>query len=321
LAAGLTLSLHKRLDILVVGSLTLDQIFQVTRLPERNFEAEVIDSGTFFGGRAPNVAAMAAKLGLRTGIVSAVGDDFRSSGYERHLGKLRVDLSGVTVVPGQKTRQTLIFSDPEGNQITFLNFRPEKYSGQMEVPVGMIRKSKVVHLSSSGDYRFNVRCASSARQNGALVSFDIGNDPFTEIPEYLKGMIKHTSFLFGNDAEVSGVLDRLKVASVEGLLNFGPPMLTVVVIEKKSRSSVIYSREEVEHVPSAIRNMKDPSGGSDGYVAGFLTGYLGGHDWRTAGILGAVEASFIVEKMGCQTNLPDRNQLVTRSRELFGLSL
>jgi uncharacterized membrane protein len=63
-------NLGEKLDLLTIGGITLDQIFKVSRLPEKHFEAEVIEFGTFFGGRAPNVAAMAAKIGLKTGIVS-----------------------------------------------------------------------------------------------------------------------------------------------------------------------------------------------------------------------------------------------------------
>jgi sugar/nucleoside kinase (ribokinase family) len=311
--------LGKKLDLLAIGGITLDQIFKVSRLPEKHFEAEVIEFGTFFGGRAPNVAAMAAKIGLKTGIVSAVGQDFTDSGYDAHLRKLGVDLRGVIKVPEQKTKQILIFSDPKGDQITFFHFGAEKHFEKMGVPVDLIKESKIVHISSSGDYKFNINCAKVAHDNNVSVSFDPGNDPFTEIPEYLKGVISRTFFLFMNDVEVPGILERLELSDINELLTYGPSV--IAIINKKDKSSRIYAKRTVENIPSAIKKIVDATGASDGYAAGFLSGYTKTHDLRIAGMLGAVEASFIVEDFGCQTNLPNWKELSSRCKAVFNIAL
>lgn len=313
------MSWGKRLDLLTIGGIALDKIFKVSRLPENHFEAEIDEYGTFFGGRAPNVAAMAAKIGLKTGIVSAVGQDFMDSGYEAHLRKLGVDLRGVIKVLGQKTKQIFIFSDPQGNQITFFHFGAEKYFENIEVPVDLIKESKIVHISSSGDYKFNINCAKVAVDNNVLVSFDPGNDPFTEIPEYLEGVISRTYFLFMNDVELPGILERLELSDIKELLSYGPSV--VAIFDRKDKSSRIYTTKKVESVPSAVRNIVDVTGASDGYVAGFLSGYTKTGDLRIAGILGATEASFIVEDFGCQTNLPNWKELSSRCKATFDVNV
>ena len=305
--------------MLAIGGITLDQIFKVSRLPKTHFEAQIIEFGTFFGGRAPNVAAMAAKIGLKTGIVSAVGEDFVGSGYEAHLRKLGVDLRGVTKVSGQRTKEIFIFSDPEGNQITFFYFGAEKHFEKMEVPIDLIKESKFVHISSSGDYKFNINCAKVAYSNNILVSFDAGNDPFTEIPEYLKGVVSRTSFLFMNDVEVPGILKRLELSNINELLTYGPSV--IAIINKKDKSSRVYANRTVENIPSAVKKIVDVTGASDGYVAGFLAGYSKTRDLRIAGMLGAVEASYVVEDYGCQTNLPNWKELVSRCKAVFNITI
>jgi sugar/nucleoside kinase (ribokinase family) len=262
---------RKSLDLLAIGGITLDHIFKVSRLPKTHFEAQIFEFGTFFGGRAPNVAAMAAKIGLKTGIVSAVGEDFLGSGYEAHLRKLRVDLRGVIKVSGQRTKEIFIFSDPKGKQITFFYFGAERHFRKMEVPIDLIKESNIVHISSSGDYKFNINCANVAHSNNVLVSFDAGNDPFTEIPEYLKGVISRTYFLFMNDVEVPGILKRLELRNINELLTYGPSI--IAIINKQDKSSRIYTKRTVEIVPSAVKEIVDITGASDGYAAGFLTGY------------------------------------------------
>ena len=303
------------MDLLAIGGIAIDQIFKVDRLPEPHFEGTIENFGTYYGGRAPNVAAMAAKLGLNTGIVSPVGGDFAPSGYEDHLRQLGVDLRGVITLPRQETKQILIFTDAFGQQITFFYFGAEAHFRDMEVPAHLIKESKILHISSSGDYRFNIKCAKLAHSSGIPVSFDVGNDPFTEIPEYLKGLIPCTSFLFMNDVEVGGVLERLKLEALDDLLNYGSH--TIVIINKRDKSSQIHTKGSRENIPSAIGTVQDPTGASDGYVAGFLAALIKGYDLRTAGLLGATEASFIVEEVGCQTNLPDWTRLTERYGNVF----
>ena len=303
------------MDLVAIGGITFDTLFWVDRLPEKHFEAVIKRYGTYFGGRAPNVAVAAAKLGIRAGVVSPVGNDFESEGYKDYLREIGVDLRGIVKIHGKKTKQIFIFTDRQDNQITFFDYGAERYFKKMKVPTDLIKESKIVHISSSGDYKFNIRCAKFAYENGVSVSFDLGNDPFTEISEYLKTMVQCSELLFMNDVEASGIMNRLKLKMVNELLNLGPHI--VVIINKNDKSSLIYTKDALEKIPSAIRAIKDPTGASDGYIAAFLAGYIKGYGLRTDGMLGAVEASFVVEGFGSQSNLPLWDSLCKRYYTVF----
>jgi sugar/nucleoside kinase (ribokinase family) len=303
------------LDLLTIGGITFDNLFRVDRLPQKHFEGIIERRGRFFGGRAPNVAVAVAKLGIKTGLVSSVGDDFESEGYEDYLRANGVDLRGVIRVARENTKQIFIFTDPYGDQITFFDYGAEKHFSKMETPKDLIKESRNVHISSSGDYRFNVRCAEFAHKNGSIVSFDPGNDPFTEITEYIEIMLQNCSILFMNDLEALSMVKQLDLNGVNELLDFGPRI--VIVINKSDKDSRIYTLNSTEHIPSVIRILKDPTGTSDGYVAGFLAGYIKGCDTRIAELIGSVEASFVAEGFGAQTSLPDWQCLGKRSVERF----
>lgn len=303
------------MDLLTTGGITFDNLFWVDRLPEKHFEAVIRRYGRYFGGRAPNVAVAAAKLGIKTSVVSSVGDDFASGGYEDYLIKLGVDLRGVIKVPKKKTKQIFIFTDLQGNQITFFHYGAESYFEKMKVPVSLIKESKIVHISSSGDYKFNIKCARTAYESNVSVSFDPGNDPFTEIPEYLREIIPCATFLFMNDVESHGILTRLGLDNISQILDLGPRV--VVIISKSDKSSVVSTKETSERIPSATSVIKDPTGASDAYVGAFLTAHVKGYDLKTAGMLGAVEASFAVESFGSQTNLPFWDFLCKRYYTIF----
>jgi ribokinase len=180
----------------------------------------------------------------------------------------------------------------------------------MRPPADLIAKSKIVHISSSGDMNFNIMCAKIAHEYGSLVSFDPGNDPFAEDPEYLQNMVRNTDFLFFNDVEMSGILGRLKLGSISQII--------VTVISKKDKSATIFTEKRVEKIPSLVSIINDPTGGTDGFIAGFLVGYLRGYDLPTIGRIAACEASFIVEQVGCQTALPSWEDLCVRYKLIFG---
>jgi len=304
------------MDLLAIGGITFDYLFWVDRLPEKHFEGVIKRHGKFFGGRAPNVAVAAAKLGVKTGLVSSVGEDFATEGYEDYLRTIGVDLRGVIKVSKKKTKQIFIFTDPRGDQITFFDYGAEGHFRKMDTPCALIKESKIVHISSSGDYKFNIRCARFAYENHVSVSFDPGNDPFTEIPQYLRRMIKYCEFLFLNNLEATNIIKRLKLKATSDLQKLGPK--AVVIINKEDKSGMIYVRGEEQMIPSMLKSVKDPTGCSDGFVAAFLAGYLKGYSLKVAGMLGAIEASFIAEDYGSQTDLPNWDVLFKKYYAIIG---
>lgn len=69
----------------------------------------------FFGDCSGNIAAVAAGLGVETGLVTVVGWDFSSSGYRKHLEELGVDLSGVTVLEQYPSGHNYNCFSPDGS--------------------------------------------------------------------------------------------------------------------------------------------------------------------------------------------------------------
>lgn len=306
------------MDLLAIGGLTFDNVFRVVSLPTTHSATVITDMGTFFGGRAPNVAVMVASLGLRSGIISLVGDDFSNLGYREHLQRFHVDLQGVLEVPAEETTKVFIFSDKSGKQITFVYPGAAACLRGMEPSVELIRESKLVHISSCNNPKFEADAAKTAGRTKTIVSYDPGNQPI-ESTDYLREIIANTFILFMNDIEAPVVIRTLNLKTVKEILDLGPQI--VVVIKKANKSSTIYTDKGVEKIPSACYYMNHPTGTSDGFIAGFLTGYLKGYDLKTMGLLGAVEASIVGNNLGCQTELPSWTLVKTKCRKLFRTNL
>jgi len=123
-------------------------------------------------------------------------------------------------------------------------------------------------------------------------------------------ILDNADFVFMNVHEYKRTLKLLKIDE-EGFRK----MVPTLVVTFGERGSVIYNNGKEIRIPSIPTKVEDPTGAGDGYRAGFLTAYLKGYSLRDCGLIASAVASFVVEKRGCQTNLPTWRDVINRLRE------
>ncbi|HXG47436.1 MAG TPA: ribokinase [Methylomirabilota bacterium] len=101
--------------VLVVGSLNIDHILSVARLPRAGETVRGSGFGTRFGGKGANQAVAAARQGARVQMIGAVGDDASGHAYRRHLRRERIDIAGVRTLRGVPTGAAFITVDARGD--------------------------------------------------------------------------------------------------------------------------------------------------------------------------------------------------------------
>ncbi|HET8784537.1 MAG TPA: ribokinase [Candidatus Limnocylindrales bacterium] len=100
--------------VIVVGSVNIDLVVTVARLPA---PGETVIGGRFarhHGGKGGNQAVAAARLGVATSFVGAVGDDDFGRAARAALEAEGVDVSGVVTLPAEATGVALIVVDERG---------------------------------------------------------------------------------------------------------------------------------------------------------------------------------------------------------------
>jgi ribokinase len=104
--------------IAVVGSINLDLVATVERLPRPGETLTDAGLARVPGGKGANQAVAAARLGADVRFVGCVGDDELGKLARRGLEEAGVDLSGLRVVRGEQTGIALILVARDGeNQI------------------------------------------------------------------------------------------------------------------------------------------------------------------------------------------------------------
>jgi ribokinase len=110
--------LADRPSIAVVGSINLDLVATIDRLPRPGETLTGAQLARVPGGKGANQAVAAARLGAEVRFVGSVGDDEFGKLARRGLEEAGVDLSGLRVVQGEQTGIALILVAKDGeNQI------------------------------------------------------------------------------------------------------------------------------------------------------------------------------------------------------------
>jgi nucleoside kinase len=287
----------------VVGHTATDHICRVPKLPARHESTYITDHQIYFGGGAANIAAGIARLGEEITLISAVGKDFIGSDYDRWMDDLGIH-KDLFIVDGERTPTAYMFTDEQGDQVTYFEWGASATFAHQEAPA-----LDFVHLATA-DPDFNVRVA----QKSSVVSFDPGQDLLNYSRDQLCEILAHTFILFANRHEIDGVSKGIG-QSEESIVRGVP----IAVITMDAQGSNVYVDGERHFVPVVPVRLVDPTGAGDAYRAGFLTGYMRGYTPVECARIGTVTASFVVEKPGCQTNLPDWGMMRERYRQHFGL--
>lgn len=296
-------------DLLAIGHTAFDYIIQVEEFPGPNSSTAIEKMKNLHGGAAANVAVVGSRLGLNTGLVSAVGGDFADSTYQKFLKDERIDTSQMIVVPEDNTPTAFVLTNENNDQISYFYWGAAKNFKNAEVPEKAIKNTKAVHLAT-GDPGFNRKCGEVAREKGKLISFDPGQDLHMYSPKELKEVVCLCDILFGNHFEIDRIKDTLNM-SMQELRQCGPKIVVKTYGKDGSR---VYTEEKIK-VAAVLREAVDPTGAGDSYRAGFLRAYLSGNDLEYCAKFASAVSSFIVEVEGCQTNVPTYEMALERMNE------
>jgi ribokinase len=304
--------LTNKRNLLAVGHTALDYIMTLKEFPKANYSAPIDNMQNFYGGAAANVAIVGATVGLKTSLVSAVGNEFLNSEYKKKMDDLDVNIDSFIIVNNKSTPTAFVLTDENRNQISYFYWGAAEEFKNSEIPEKAINNSEVVHLAT-GDPYFNWKCGIFAKEQGKIVSFDPGQDLGMYSPEKLKEVIINTSILFGNHFEIKRILDSIET-DIQGLMELGPK---IVIKTCGEEGSEIYTDKEKIKIDAVVSDVIDPTGAGDSYRAGFLARYINGESIENSAKFASSVASFIIESEGCQTNIPSFDKAYERMNKFY----
>jgi ribokinase len=281
-------------DVLVVGDANPDLLLRGDVRPRFGQEEQLLTAADLvLGGSAAITAAGCARLGLRTVLLAAVGDDIFGEVTRKHLAE-----RGVRLVEadnrGAPTGLTVVLSEPDDRGMltlpgTIPGLRPE------DVTDDLIGRARHVHVASlylqpalaSGLAGVFAR----ARRLGRTTSLDTNGDPAGEWASIAE-ILAHTDVFLPNAAElraITGVDDPAEAAARVGI--------TVVMKDGPRGARAWWPGGETAAAGRPVE-VVDTTGAGDSFNAGFLAARLGGRPMAEAVAWAAAAGSLSARAAG-----------------------
>ena len=261
------------------------------------------------------MARCAASLGVKTGIASFVGNDFPQP-YLNALKSTQLDLSDFKILPG-KTPKCWIMTDPKGGQFSIINQGVMRDLAKHPLPTNIIQNSDYIHIMT-GDPDTMIKIAQLAKQQNAKISFDPCQYTYWYNQQQCKKMLELADIIFANENEARFILEKIGKHYEKDFMDF----VDIAIITRHDKGSTIYTDGKNVGIGVAKpATFVDQTGAGDAYRAGFYLGLSKGLDLEMCGKLAATVASFMLEKVGTQTNIPTLDQVKKRFSDNFGNGL
>ena len=307
------------MSVLLSGSLAYDYImdfpdsFKNHIMPDQLhilnvcFSVEKLEKN--LGGTAGNIAYTMKLLGSDPIILCPLGND--SYDYVEHLKKNKISSEYISINKEKMTSSAHITTDKDDNQIAA--FYSGAGNGAKDLTVKNIKENLDLALISPNQKEAMIGHSKECYELDIPLCFDPGQQITALSAQELMLLIGQAKFLIGNDYEMK-LMQEKTGWDMEEILKH----VEIVITTLGDRGSVITTQDQVIEVGVCTPNsVEDPTGAGDAYRAGFFSSYLQGHDYNTCGQVGAVAATYAVERYGTQNHTFTMGEFKNRYEEAF----
>ncbi|BAQ74284.1 carbohydrate kinase, PfkB [Pseudomonas sp. Os17] len=323
----------RQLDLICLGRLGVDLYAQQVgaRLED------VSSFAKYLGGSSANIAFGTARLGLKSAMLSRVGDDHMGRFLLESLAREGCDVSAVKVDPQRLTALVLLgLKDRETFPLVFYRENcADMALCAADIDETFIASSKALlitgtHFSTDGVYQASLQALDYAEKHGVRRVLDIDYRPVLwglagkadgetrfvadqQVSQHVQGILGRFDLIVGTEEEflIAGGSDDLLTAlrTVRSLsaatlvVKLGPQGCTVIhgEIPPRLEDGAIYPGVRVE-----VLNVL---GAGDAFMSGFLSGWLEeASDERCCQLANAC-GGLVVSRHACAPAMPTRAEL------------
>lgn len=323
----------KTLDVITIGRSSVD-------LYGAQVGGRLEDMGSFqkyIGGSPTNIAAGAARLGLRAGLITRVGDEHMGRFIREELAREGVDTTGVITDPERLTALVLL-GIRDKSQFPLIFYREncaDMGLTEADIDPAFIARSRAVvatgtHLSHPQTEAAVLKALHLAREHGARTALDIdyrpnlwglaghgdGESRFIEsgaVTAKLQSTLNLFDLIVGTEEEfhiAGGTTDTIAALRAVRAVSDA-----VLVCKRGPMGAVAFggaipdSLDAGESGPGFPIEVFNVLGAGDGFMAGLLKGWLDDAGWVTALTYANACGAFAVSRHGCTPAYPSWEEL------------
>ena len=324
----------KTLDVICIGRSSVDLYGQQVggRLEEMASFAKYV------GGCPTNISIGTARLGLKPGLITGVGDEHMGRFIKEQAAAEGVDISNVKTDPARLTSLVILgIRDQETFPLIFYRENcADAGLTEDDIDEAFIASAKAVLVSGTHFSKPNLDAMSKkamrlARKHGGRVVFDIdyrpvlwgltghglGEERFVEdreVSAHLQTIVPDCDVVVGTEEEIhiaGGSTDTLEAC--RRIRALAPEAL--IVVKRGPMGCTVFDEKVPDDIEQGIKGPGFPVevfnvlGAGDAFMSGFLRGYLRDEPIETCCKYANACGAFAVSRHGCAPAVPSWTEL------------
>lgn len=256
------------MKLLCAGEAFEDLVFfALDRLPELGEEVKTDHFTATVGGGAVITAVHAARLGMKSAVLSALGD--------AAVARLKREGVGVTNLrkPNEPHAITAALSTDDDRAFVTFNGVNAKLESRIATALSKAAADHLHLCFYPHDCAQWTRIAMRLRKRGITTSWDFGwNEPLTG-DRGLTGLIDALDFVFVNEVEARLYTGE---ATLEAAIPHWRQRQAITIIKQGDRGATWIAPDRDIHFPAPRVKVVDTTGAGDAFNAGFLVAWMRG---------------------------------------------
>lgn len=313
-------------DVLAIGRSSIDLYSNDIGAPF----PQIASFAAYVGGSPTNVSVGTRRLGLRSALLTAVGDDPVGDFIVHFLRGEGVETRFIPTKPGYRSSAVLLGIEPP-DRFPLVFYRDNCADIQLtvdDVRAAPVAESRALFITGTGLSRDPSRSATlfaveRARAVGTPVflDFDLRPDLWHDPRAYgltVRSALPLLDVAVGTEAEVAAALgggdaggaanragpppEGTLRAALDGALDAG---LQALVLKRGQEGATVYLRgSDAVLAPPFPVEVYNVLGAGDAFASGLIYGYLRGWDWYRAARMGNACGAIVVTRHGCANFMP-----------------
>ena len=323
----------KKLDIICLGRAAVDFYGQQIGSTLENMGS----FAKYLGGSSANIAYGCSKLGLKSAMLTRVGDEHMGRFVRNELASVGVDVSHV-ITDKERLTGLVVLGIQDKETFPLIFYRKDCADMAVNIKdftVEFIASSKALlitgtHFSSTNTYSTSMKAIEYAKASNTKVIVDIDYRPVLwgltglgdgesrfiasdDVSQHLQTILPYCDVIVGTEEEIhiaGGSEDTItalrqirKLSDTIIVLKLGPLGCTVITsdIPDSSAGFKAIKGNQVE-----ILNVL---GAGDAFMSGFLRGYLRDESLEKSATYANASGALVVSRHGCAPAIPSEEEL------------
>lgn len=334
-----------KFDIICIGRSSIDLYSNDIGKP---FE-EISNFSAYVGGCPTNISVGTRRLGLRSSLLTGLGNDPVGDFILHFLKKEGVDTSYTVRKEGKRSSAVILGIEPP-DKFPLVYYRDN--CADIEINIDDIRKVPVkqcraILISGTGLSRDPSRTATlfaaeeaSAAGIKVILDVDFRADQWDNLQAFgttIRSVLPYVDIVLGTSEEIKAAaysgtgsaktkdyqfsdsrIDADQEQAVERTLAKGPEVL---ILKSGQDGSYVYDAgtKKPQRAPGFPVEVKNVLGAGDAFASGFIYGYLNGWNWQKCARFGNACGAIVVTRHGCANFMPTLDEVEAFVKEKGGL--